>query len=171
MKKIRLIIVDDDASFSRRASEYLSATHEIDVVGRASDGFDAGRLIMRERPDAVVLDLVLRRINSLSLLRSIRAQSMCPSLIVCSAFLSDTSIGLARNLGVDFFVGKPVSLAHLHECIVDTVSVKRRIEEEARALESLDTPVSASAEVHRVLISTGISPRLSGFFWLPKLCW
>jgi len=69
MKKIRLVIVDDDPSFIRRAAEYLSGTQEIEVVGCANDGFDAGRLIVREQPEAVVLDFVLRRINSLSLLR------------------------------------------------------------------------------------------------------
>ena len=168
MKKIRLVIVDDDPSFIRRAQEYLSGTQEIEVVGCANDGFDAGRLIIREQPEAVVLDFVLRRINSLSLLRSIRAMSLQPSLIVCSAFLSDASIGIARNLGVDFFVGKPVCFPHLHECIVDMVTVKRRMEEEARSVEMLNAPAFATAEVHRTLISSGISPRLSGFSFLAE---
>ena len=166
MNRIRLVIVDDDRIYSEQVAEFMSHSQEIEVVGCANDGFEAGRLIMRECPDVVVMGLVLRRINALSLLRSIRAFANRPSLIVCSAFLSDTSMNMARTLGVDFFLGKPASLPHLLECIVETVIMHKKLEDEKRTIDAMAPAVSVTANVHRALVESGISPRVSGFSFL-----
>ena len=168
MKKIRLFLIDIDLGYLEHTAQYLSSTRDVEVVGYVADAMQALPLIARTRPDCIVLSLAQRSCYALALLRSLRAIPEQPALIVCTAFLSETVLRLSREVGADMFLSKPVPLEHLHECIVGTTRVKRRLLEERRVLDADAASPSPTARIRQALVRAGIAPRLFGFACLAE---
>ena len=113
-----LVIVDDDADFTRVAAEYLvaKAGFKVAVVHHP---FDAGREIERLRPAVVLLDLRMPGMDGFEVLRKIRQDPEIQRTLViaCTAFRDATVEDRARHQGFDDYYEKSTSLGHLSEMI------------------------------------------------------
>lgn len=78
------------------------------IVGEAADGADAFDLALRERPDIVITDLVMPRLNGVELTRRIRQELPETKIIVVSSYPEDTYRHMASDSGADAFVSKQV---------------------------------------------------------------
>jgi DNA-binding response OmpR family regulator len=104
--RTRVLVVDDEPTVREVVAGYLRRDgHE---VSEAGDGPTALALLERERPDLVVLDMMLPGVNGLDILRRIRATGDLPVIMLTArAEESDRVAGL--ELGADDYVVKPFS--------------------------------------------------------------
>ena len=72
-EKIRVLIADDHAVVRQGLRTFLEVQDDIEVVGEASDGEEAVKLIEVAAPDVVVMDLVMPRVDGIEATRQIRA--------------------------------------------------------------------------------------------------
>ena len=102
----RVLVVDDEAGIRRVLRAYLEA--EGFTVVEAGTGADALAEVRRDRPDVVLLDVMLPDLDGLEVLRRIRATSgVGVVLVTARAEETDTLVGLA--VGADDYVTKPFS--------------------------------------------------------------
>jgi two-component system alkaline phosphatase synthesis response regulator PhoP len=101
-----VLIVDDEPAIVEILSRYLR--DEGFQVHIAHDGDEALRVVARERPDLVLLDLSLPTMSGVEVFRAIRADSDMPVIMVTSRVNEiDRVVGL--ELGADDYIGKPFS--------------------------------------------------------------
>jgi two-component system, OmpR family, response regulator RegX3 len=106
----KVLVVDDEESLLD-AVRYALSREGLDVVV-ARDGADAVRAFEAERPDLVVLDLMLPTLNGWDVCRRIRASSQVPILMLTARDAEvDRVVGL--EMGADDYVTKPFSLREL----------------------------------------------------------
>jgi two-component system, OmpR family, response regulator RegX3 len=106
----KVMVVDDEESLLE-AIRYALSREGIEVV-TARDGGDAIRDFEAERPDLVVLDLMLPTLNGWDVCRRIRAVSQVPILMLTARDAEvDRVVGL--EMGADDYVTKPFSLREL----------------------------------------------------------
>ncbi|MEM7448045.1 MAG: chemotaxis-specific protein-glutamate methyltransferase CheB [Myxococcota bacterium] len=106
MKSIRTLVVDDSA-FNRRAiAQALANVQGVEVVGRASDGDEALRLVSELTPDLITLDLEMPRMDGFTFLRLLMARRPTP-VIVVSGYSTKEKVFRALELGAIDFVAKP----------------------------------------------------------------
>ena len=106
----KVLVVDDEESLLE-AIRYALSREGIEVV-TARDGGDAMRDFEAERPDLVVLDLMLPTLNGWDVCRRIRATSQVPILMLTARDAEvDRVVGL--EMGADDYVTKPFSLREL----------------------------------------------------------
>ena len=84
MKKIRVLIVDDSASVRAVIASVLTATPDIEVVGQASDPFEAREAIKALDPDVVTLDVEMPKMNGLDFLERVMRLRPTPVIMVSS---------------------------------------------------------------------------------------
>jgi two-component system KDP operon response regulator KdpE len=100
-----ILIVEDDVQFSYLLGEQLQ--DEYDVLF-ASDGFEAVRVVQDKRPDLVLLDIMMPRMDGWEACRQIRKFSDVPIVMVtCRTGEMDKVRGL--EMGADDYVTKPIS--------------------------------------------------------------
>lgn len=100
----RILLVDDDADLSAMLREYLE--REGFVVDAVFNGADGVARALTGEHDAVILDVMLPRLNGIEALRHIRAASMVPVLMLTAkGDQVDRVVGL--ELGADDYVAKP----------------------------------------------------------------
>lgn len=113
-RKLQVVLVDDSRAVLARQSALLDEMDEVAVVGTATNGADALRVVDESRPDLVLMDIVMPRMDGLSALRMLRARH--PEVrvaMVSSAGGSESRAGEAFKLGAIQVLGKPVDREQL----------------------------------------------------------
>ena len=106
----KILLVDDDRTLLGFLSEYLQ--NDDQTVLLASSGVDALRAVYKERPDIVVLDVMMPGMDGWELCARLRELSDFP-IIVLTAKSSEADKLRGFRLGVDDYVTKPFSFAEL----------------------------------------------------------
>ena len=102
----RVLVVDDEPIVRDVVARYLERDGH--TILQASDGETARMMLESEQPELVVLDVMLPRVDGLSLMRWIRARSDVPVILLTArGDESDRIVGL--ELGADDYVTKPFS--------------------------------------------------------------
>ena len=125
--KIRVLVVDDSAVFRRLLSDLLSRDPAIEVVGTAADGYIAERKVRTLRPDVLTLDVVMPRLDGLSLLDQLMRGQPLPVVMISglTAEACDVTLQALERGAVDFICKPPEDvttwLTTTGEDIVDKV--------------------------------------------------
>ncbi|MER7002378.1 response regulator transcription factor [Dactylosporangium sp. NPDC000555] len=117
----RVLVVDDDPTVSDVVRRYLErADLSVRLAGDGQAALDAYRL---ERPDLVVLDLMLPGIDGLEVCRRLRTQDPALPIIMLTALGEESDRVLGLEIGADDYVTKPFSP---RELVLRVRSVLRR---------------------------------------------
>ena len=109
--KVRVLIVDDSALARRNLRQILeSADCE---VAEAEDGLSALERYFLEKPDVVLLDLVMRGMYGLEVLQKLRELDPQARIVVVSADIQTSSQDLAGEAGATAFINKPFDRAEI----------------------------------------------------------
>lgn len=117
-----IVVVDDDAQYrlivralAKRAPETVT------VVAEAADGETGLAAARRERPDVVLADLVMPRLNGVELTARLRAELPRTRIILMSSFTEDAYRMMASGSNADAFVSKHVITSALLPAIHDVM--------------------------------------------------
>jgi DNA-binding response OmpR family regulator len=102
----KILLVDDEPEILEICRDYLKASG-YDVV-TAKDGAQGLSAFRRERPDLIVLDLMMPEMDGLDLCRAIRRESNVP-IIMLTARVEETDKLIGLELGADDYMTKPFS--------------------------------------------------------------
>jgi len=99
MKRIRLLLADDQALFREGLRTILELQPDFEVVGEAADGQDAVAQAMQRAPDLVLMDLRMPVVNGVEATRRIMSLGTPPRVIVLTTFEEDAEIFEALRAG------------------------------------------------------------------------
>jgi len=100
------VLIVDDSSMARRTMRAILESAGYEVV-EASDGLNALERFFLEKPDVVMLDLVMKGMYGLDVLAKLREMDPDIKVIVVSADIQTSSQELVRDAGGSAFVNKP----------------------------------------------------------------
>ncbi len=108
MKPIRVLIVDDSPVVQSVLTTLLSSNSDIEVVGAASDAFDAKDMIIEKRPDVVTLDVEMPRMDGITFLKRLMSFRPVPVIMISSYTWKNSMRTLeALDIGAVDFIAKP----------------------------------------------------------------
>jgi DNA-binding NarL/FixJ family response regulator len=116
--EIRVFLVDDHPIMREGVRAYLTS-HSISVVGDAADAEEALRKVKKAKPDVVVLDVNLPRIDGGELARRLRRLIPKAKLIAFSIHSSQEYVAWMARCGVHGYVTKDRPTVELLEAIRD----------------------------------------------------
>jgi DNA-binding NarL/FixJ family response regulator len=149
---IRVCLVEDQTIVRQGLRSLLGLNPDITIVAEASDGEEAVEVIEREKPDVILLDLRMPRLDGLGVLQRLRERgTSCPTLIL-TTFDDDTMLFEAVRAGAKGWLLKDVSLERLTDAIrtvasggtciepVITERIMRALERSNVSFESAELP-------------------------------
>ena len=116
----RVVIAEDEALIRLDLKEMLEE-EGFTVVGEAANGEDAVRLAVQHRPDLVVLDVKMPRLDGISAAEQIAAARIAP-VVMLTAFSQPELVERARAAGAMAYVVKPFTKADLLPAIAMATS-------------------------------------------------
>ena len=131
-ERIRTLIADDSAVCRRAALLLLAKLPQVEMVGAAEDGIDALALVASTRPDLVLMDLQMPRLNGLQATRRIRAEFPGVRVIMTSFKDSEEWKAASVTSGVDRFIPKECLGDELPGAVAQLFSGRAGVAEDAR---------------------------------------
>lgn len=157
-----VLIADSAEDFCGTLAAALQRSDGFQVVGTASDGEQAIRMIGERKPDILVLDLMLSKQDGISVLKAVSGMERRPVTLATSAFLTEYVSNAAASLGVRYLMLKPCDLSALVERL-----------EEIRGGESLRYPpmrrmdkTSIESMVTNIIHEIGVPAHIKGYQYL-----
>jgi two-component system, chemotaxis family, chemotaxis protein CheY len=118
--KPRVLVVDDSA-LSRRTLRHILEPAGYDVA-EAEDGLSALERYYLDKPDVVLLDLVMKGMYGLEVINKLRELDADARIIVVSADIQTSSHDLVEQAGAKGFVNKPFDKADILEALSSALS-------------------------------------------------
>jgi DNA-binding NarL/FixJ family response regulator len=103
---IRVLIADDDALVRAALSMMLAGTEDIRVVAQAGDGSEVASAVDAYRPDVVLMDIRMPRMDGLAATELLRRRANAPYVIVLTTFDADEHVLRALRAGASGFLLK-----------------------------------------------------------------
>jgi len=118
MPPLTVVIVDDVPDFREIVRAILvDLPGGVTIVGEASDGEEAFTVVRRERPDIVITDLMMPRLDGVELTRRIRQELPLTMVVLMSSYPEDAYRLMASDSGADAVVSKRV----IHDALVPAI--------------------------------------------------
>jgi DNA-binding NarL/FixJ family response regulator len=114
---IRVVVIDDQTLVRQGIRSLLSLAEGIEVVGEAADGTEALEAIAELRPDVVLLDVRMPRMDGLAVLASLRERDDPVAALMLTTFDDDEALMRALRLGASGYLLKDASLERLVDAI------------------------------------------------------
>jgi DNA-binding NarL/FixJ family response regulator len=103
---IRILIVEDFEHFRKLLTSILKQRADLSIVAEASDGVEAVREAQRWRPDLILLDIGLPKLNGIEVARQVRKFLPACKILVVSQESADDVIEEALRAGADGYLAK-----------------------------------------------------------------
>lgn len=114
---IRVLIVDDHPVVRQGLRYMLEQRPDIDVVGEGSDGEQAIALVTELLPDVVLLDLLMPKMDGMTVVREIKRLAPKTEIIILTSFYEDDQIFNAIKAGALSYLLKESGTLELVEAI------------------------------------------------------
>lgn len=124
----RVVIADDEPITRMDLSEMLKEAG-YDVVGEASDGFDAIELCRKTRPNLILMDIKMPLLDGLKASKIINNENLADCIVLLTAYSGKEFIEEAKSAGVMGYVIKPINEKSLLPAIEIAMSKSEEISE------------------------------------------
>ena len=155
-KKLTIIIADGSEQLCQQIAAEVQQNENFTVVGLAYDGKQVTELVRQNRPDILVLDMMLPERDGIAVLRDINVMEKKPTVIATSSFVTDYVAAMAAKLGARYLLLKPLEA---------TLLVERMME-----LSCLNTSRivndSLQLRISKTLYELGVPAHIKGFQYL-----
>ncbi len=168
-KTVKLVVADGSEDFRALCRDAAKAEEGIELLDAVADGEALLRIIEEWKPDVVLMDMILPKVDGYGVLRSLnKREGYRPAVIILSAFASDRVIGDAAALGAWYFITKPCDF----EDVFDRVRTVGQESDASVGVVSLPAAQKAKPEkridtlVTEIIHEIGIPAHIKGYQYI-----
>lgn len=110
-EKIKILIADDNLDFVSTLITYFDTQDDVEIIATAKDGQEAYNKIISEKPQVVLLDVIMPHLDGLGVLEKLITSNIeLPICIMLSAVGQDNVTAQAIALGAQYYILKPFKM-------------------------------------------------------------
>ena len=157
-----VFIADNSEELCKQLTAALHHSQNFQVVGTATDGESALRMIGERKPTLVVLDMMMPKRDGISILKAMNGSDHKPVTLATSAFITEYVAGAISDLGVRYLMLKPCEISAMVERLEELrITGQRRLslpkKQEQSSIESMVTGI-----IHEI----GVPAHIKGYQYL-----
>lgn len=171
MKKIQVLLADDNREFTHMLTEFIENQDDMEVIGVAYNGDEVLSYIGEGKiPDVLILDIIMPHLDGLGVLEKLREMNLDPQpkVIMLTAFGQENITQKAVQLGASYYILKPFDLEVLSNRIRqllsgamgDSTGSKRNVVPMAKGGKHLD------ANITNIIHEIGVPAHIKGYQYL-----
>jgi two-component system chemotaxis response regulator CheY len=116
-QSILKVLIVDDYDMTRTLLKIILRGQRFEIVGEAEDGEEGVAMCEKLRPDLVLLDVMMPKLNGIEALAKIKESSHQPMVLMVSGAEDEKIVSQALNLGASGYIVKPFNTASVIETL------------------------------------------------------
>ena len=163
MKKIKVLMIDDNVNLVEMVKEYFKDNQNIEIALTAQNGEEGLELIENnlENFDVVLLDLIMPKKDGLYVLEQINKKNINCNIIVETSYNSQDAIRQVSEYNVNYFILKPFELTDLEQRIVEVVNRKNKSGKHINIKQN-----NLQISITKILHELGIPSHIKGYQYI-----
>lgn len=163
MKKIKVLMIDDNVNLVNMVKEYFGSHENIEVAYTAYDGVEGIDAIEKHKGnyDVVVLDLIMPNKDGIYVLKEMKKRKLQSKIIVATSYNASDVIREVSEYGVNYFILKPFELTDLEERIL-SLSKSEDLESKNIDIHYNNLQISITKILHEL----GIPSHIKGYQYI-----
>jgi len=122
---LRIVLADDHEIFRAGIRRLLSISRVIKILDEASNGQDLVDIVEYHRPDVVISDIMMPKLNGIEALKKIREKGLDCHVIMLTAYEDSFHLENALEAGADGYLSKRINAKELIDAIFDVIKGER----------------------------------------------
>jgi len=162
MGNIRVLLVDDHAILREGIRYLLSASGQVDVVGEAEDGLQAVEMVEKLKPDAVLMDIAMPRMNGIEATAELKKRHPNLPILILSMYDSEEYVLPILKAGASGYVLKRAAAQELVSALKAVVAGQVILHPDVArtVMESIHESGSPGPAAHPAQKEPGMHPQL-----------
>ena len=158
MKKIKVLMIDDNVALTEMVKEYFKDNKKIEVVESFDNGADGLNAIINEEVDydIILLDLIMPKKDGVAVLEELKKKNITRNIIVETSYNSPEVIRNVSEYGVNYYILKPFELDDLENRILD---VFKQLDKKSINLIRNNLEISVTRMLHEL----GMPAHIKGY--------
>ncbi|HYE82971.1 MAG TPA: response regulator [Clostridia bacterium] len=136
------IVIDDDKTVRSVLLKIIEQYSLGDVCAEAENGLEGEEVILRYKPDIVIIDLLLPLQDGISIIKKVKSLNVKSMFIMLSQVSDKDMIAKAYEFGIEFFISKPIN-------VIEVVNVIKRVKEYMAMKKTFEAIESAAIALGR----------------------
>jgi two-component system response regulator (stage 0 sporulation protein A) len=168
--KTSVLIADANEDFRAMIADVIEGEGDMEVVGGTGNGAEALELVSKSRPDVMILDLVLTKLDGMEVLRRLPDIGADTGAIVVSGFVNERVVAQCSELGAYYFMPKPCDvpalLSRIREVRGFSRSAAAMLQMPAAPAQTSRQEPSLEAVVTDIIHEIGVPAHIKGYQYL-----
>ena len=160
--RVKILIADGNEGFCDHVKRRLEQVPGYEIVGTAADGQRAAELMRVTKPDILVLDLMLSKLDGIAVLKRAREMDKPPAALVLTGFMTEYVANMAASLGVQYFMTKPCELDAVAERIHEMTAIDGQLRQNAQRRQEVNIEAMVTSIIHEI----GVPAHIKGYQYL-----
>jgi len=169
---ISILIADDNKEFTAVLTAFFRKDSTFKIVGVCHDGEEALKQIRQNKPDVIILDIIMPYLDGIEVLGRIKNMmaGYDPRIVVFSAVGQDSYTSKAIDLGADFYFVKPFDMTLLSSRIKELFDKKHQSSLKNKPNQIINTKDDEHdiGLMDEVLYGLGVPKRLKGYNYIKE---
>lgn len=161
MKKIKVLMIDDNIALTEMIKEYFKDNKKIEIVSCCNNGEEGLKVITNKETefDIILLDLIMPKKDGVAVLEELKRQKITRNIIVETSYNSPEVIRNVSEYGVNYYILKPFELSDLENRILD---VFKRLDRKSINLIHNNLEISITRMLHEL----GMPSHIKGYQYI-----
>lgn len=159
MKKIKVIMVDDNVSLTEMVKEYFKNNKQIEITNCYYDGLEGLEGIINEEYDLILLDLIMPKKDGLYVLEELNKRKIQKNIIVETSYNSQEVIRKVSEYNVNYYILKPFELKDLENRILEVFE-----KQQSKTINLYNNNLELS--VTKILHELGMPSHIKGYQYI-----
>ena len=162
---VKILIADENYDFRTSCRDNLNRQgfQQIDL---ASNGEEALNKIRTNRPDVVIIDSWISKVDCIKILNDARSSDKSPSFIVVSAVNNENIFSEATEAGAEYCLVKPLDFPTLKERIIRIASKNIKTSEKAYSNKANAANLDMETQITKIIHQIGVPAHIKGYQYL-----
>lgn len=176
MGKVKIAIADDNSQFRQIITEFVNAEDEFEVIWIAKNGIETLDLIDKEKPDILILDIIMPKLDGLGVLEKLKEdyEENLPKVLVLSAVGQDNIIQKAMELGAYYYIIKPFDFKIFIDRLKQINNMKSNTSSHIQEGEFSEEKnvkkikLELELDISEIIFQIGIPANIKGYLYLKE---
>ena len=160
--RISILIADSNEEFCEHLRQVLERVPGYEIVGVANDGLCAAQQLESAHPDVLVLDLMLSKLDGVSVLKKAHDMAKPPVALVLTGYMTEYVAATAAGLGVQYFMTKPCDFEAVAARIGEITSLDNQMKLSLSRRPEINLEAMVTAMIHEI----GVPAHIKGYQYL-----